>query len=367
MSRAPNVAAGLSEASAEAPAVEASAGGMSRDAILAGMKDIEEQAAKEEAEETPREETPEESDTSPSSDDGDEEADSDEDDEDSSKDGDDESEPADDEDESPIDSKKLEALHAKEKKIKEAQDKREFELETKERAVLAKQQELESQLKNYEAAKSRALIDPVAFLEELGVFEDPEDYEHFARESFSKSPKGQKSAPGTRMQARNEHKRREAASKLERAEARLQELEQKIVQKENQAEQEKFVTNVSDQISEETPLSLNYLKQDPDEAREKIFSIGVNLFRETGEPPDAVDVIKVLEKQQMSLLKKLGIDPDVVRKKSGTKKQNPEAEEKESVKTKTLSNLSNPTSPKGAPLRGNELRSHVLSNMPFGE
>lgn len=360
---------------------EASSGDMSRDAVLEGMKDFVLESS-DEAKET--EEVAEESEgESEESDEGEEseedegeegsedEESEDEDEEDEEPEGEAEEESEEESDDDLIDSKKLKALHAKEKRIKEAQDKRDKELRERERTIEETYRQYDAKIKSFESAQQNAKLDPVGFLEELGVFEDPEEYEAFAREAFDKSPKGKELGGKNRFQNRSEQKRRQQQSALEKANAKIEEMERKFEAERNKREQEalasQYLSKVEESFTDETPLFKSFFKEDRVEAEVRIFETASKIAKMTGEIPDASDVLLALEKQQVAMLKKLGIDPSTaVKKKKAKKKKTPDADEKRTAKKKTLTNVGTPTRPKGQALEGDELKQHVLANMPFG-
>lgn len=159
---------------------------------------------------------------------------------------------------------------------------------------------------------------------------------------------------------------RESADRLATMERELETLRQEREHERRQQVQQKqvqtFLAGVEKATTTETPLLRALFHNDPDDAREQIAALTVELIEETGEEPDASDVVKEFEKRHRAKLKKLGIDPSAVIAAAPPKtKPSPAGETKTA---KTLSNdLSTPTRPRSQSMTPEEEREDILRGL----
>jgi DNA-binding SARP family transcriptional activator len=83
---------------------------------------------------------------------------------------------------------------------------------------------------------------------------------------------------------------------------------------------------------EVSPLAKHFLAKSPEKTNLRLRQIAVELLNETGDRPDADDVLARYEQVRRAELEELGIDPASL-SKTDTKKPDPQADKKPSAKT----------------------------------
>lgn len=264
-----------------------------------------------------------------------------------------------------IDEKRLAAIHAQEKRVKDMADRRESELAQREQQITAKAQQIEDRIARFEKAQETAKYDPVALLEELGVFNGDDDYEAIARSIYHRGPKG-KDQPGSAAQAREMMHRRRQQTELEKTQLELRQIKEQMQHQSEQKMVDDYLDGVTRAVSDDHPFSKSLLASDKAEARAELLSLTKQMHDMTGEVPDASDVVAEFEKRQVQAIKKRGIDPAMLAR--STKNENPNAGEKKSAKRKTLSNeLGKSTKPAKEITDPSELRDDIIRSLEKGE
>jgi len=262
-----------------------------------------------------------------------------------------EEEGAEEEDEGP----ELDAATAKRIAAVQRQEKRFREQMAKDRAELEKiatewKPKIEAAAK-FEQLKSRAKYAPDAVLEALGL--GPDDFEPAARLLYAKSQAGQKD-PKNREAAERMARERESNDQLAATRRELEELKQQFQAREQQAKTQAAVADYLDKVTKavsvaETPLVARMLDKTPKKTRTKLHEIAVELAEETGEAPDPMEVIALLEARRQEELEELGIDPTTVLGAAESKSESkPKTAPQGKGPAKTLTRTgAGPTAPRG--------------------
>jgi hypothetical protein len=195
--------------------------------------------------------------------------------------------------------KRMSAVQNAEKRAREALAKERAEAKAeieRERAELAA---WKAERDQFEQLKARAKYDPAAVLASLGLSE--EDLEPAARDLYARS-KGAQNDPKTRdaalkMQRDREHADRLAALEKQNAELREQFTKQTEAQRQEAAFTE-HLASVRKVANGATPL----FEKAPAIAQAAVAKVTLDLWNETGEYPDAADVITTLEKRLPDML-----------------------------------------------------------------
>lgn len=270
-------------------------------------------------------------------------------------------------DDDPELSKRLEAIQRAEKRGKEAVAKERQAFEAERAQFLEEWQPKIQAAQQFEQLKARARYDAAAVLEALGYGDD--DFEPAARQLYVRS-QGAKADPKHREAAARmmrEREQQDALSQMRQEMEKLRsEIQQRDLREQQQQQVETYLTSVTNAVTDDTPLVRTWLDKSPQKVRRQIVAVSERLIAETGEVPDAADVLQALEQERRSELEELGIDFTQVAKKKATtpKKKTPAAGEKRTA-NKTLTNdLGNPTKPRGQPVTREELEADVIANMP---
>jgi len=338
--------------------------GDDRDAMLADMGNIDDEtleAKTPEAEPKPEIEeeivVEEEDESEEQAEEGEEESEE----EDPEESDDDDAEP--DTDPEPDELKSLAAEQQREKRFKErmASERAAFAQEQAEfKELLAEAQEL----KNGHDARQRLHFDPTGKSADELLSRSKQLY------AMSKA-----AGPNATHAERTEAKRLQTAQTVE---ARLTGLENEnkalkttIENKERQAqakiEVDRYVGDIAKASTPETPLVHALLNgKGAEKARSTILSIAAAMHEQSGERPDAADVLAVYEDSERAWYEERNLNPDVVAKarKKKTKKKTPEAGEKTSA---TLGNdLGSTTKPRKGPMTRREEKADVLRDLESG-
>jgi hypothetical protein len=248
--------------------------------------------------------------------------------------------------------------HSREKLARErAEMKAEMQLEfDRQRAAIAPHME---SLKAYEAAKARAATDPVAMLKALDVPADQWDY--IAQQIYNNS-KAAESDPKRKEFAAQAKEKREYESRMEAMQKRIDAMENEKKQQLQAAEQQKledqYFGELSKAVTDDSPLTKKLLDKNPTKARTALLKTAERLFEQTGELPDAEDVLAAYEKARAEELAELGLDIPVAKKAAPA----PAVDEKRAP-SKTLDTA--PTGAKPAPAKGKPTRDELLRDMPW--
>lgn len=172
-----------------------------------------------------------------------------------------------------------------------------------------KASELESRIAN-------ARQDPLAAMAALGFSEH--DYEAMGRLLYAHSPEGQKD-PRHKAAAAQTLAQREQQAALDKLQRELVEMREGFTARERQAEQqaraERYMSNVTKAVSDETPLAKAALTKNPDRTRAALFDIALRLYAESGptddlrDEPTPAEVLRAYDAQRSAELEELGFDP----------------------------------------------------------
>jgi hypothetical protein len=206
-------------------------------------------------------------------------------------------------------------------------------------------------LDKFEQAKKIVHKDPQAALELLGLGDDAA-LEAFARAAFAMTEAGKKDPAGAKANAElaaRTLREREANTQTSALQKRLDELEQKLTQKDQQAQFESkrtaYIEHAAKQITDETPIAKALGEKNPEKLRAALWATTERLVEENdGEVPDPADVLATYEKTRRAELEELGVDPTTL----ATPKKNTQTADKKHP-AKTLGNdLSTPRVPRPA-------------------
>jgi hypothetical protein len=258
----------------------------------------------------------------------------------------------------------------------QAQAKREREAIAKERAEVEKARvELEkarAEADQFAQLKARAKYDPAAVLSALGLTDD--DYEAAARDLYARS-KAAAGDPKHKDAAIRMQREREQTDTVSTLAKQLDDLKRTLAERDQKAEIDNawqgYYSGVAKTATSETteaPLFRAALANDPAGTERTIRTVADQLYRDTGEYPDAQDVIVHYEKIIRAELKKFGLDPAAKadEKKTGLKKPQ-EADEKKTGKTlSTDLSTSTPAVPRNGKSR-EEHRAETLRLLEAGK
>lgn len=234
-------------------------------------------------------------------------------------------------DDAPVDPKvaqRLEAIHRADKRAREQHQARLAELRAKEQEIAERARALDE----FEALRGRARVDPVAAMRALGLTED--DFEHASRQLYYSS-KAAASKPELREIAQRSQREREIEARYEEQSKRLAALEERLTRERQEVEAERhrgeYLGRVTGAIGEGAPLLKAWHAKAPEKVREGLWRAAEALARETGQIPDAADVVAALEQQRQQDLEELGLDLGAITKAS--KSKTPVAGERKAART----------------------------------
>lgn len=209
--------------------------------------------------------------------------------------------------------KRIEAVQKQEKRLRDAI--------AKERAEFEKQrEEWKAELdaaKRFADLRNRAKYDPAAVLSELGIGDD--DFEPIARDLYARSKAGREK-PENAEAARRMQREREAMDKISQLESKLEQFQKQQQEQAQRAEWERAYSTwyggvTKSAESTEAPLFQAQLKSNPRRAEQMVQTIAAELHQESGEWPDASDVIAAYEKRAAEQLAEYGIPLETVTKR----------------------------------------------------
>lgn len=258
--------------------------------------------------------------------------------------------------------KRLSAVQKAEKRSREqiakerAEAKAEMQLEfDRQRAALTPHME---SLKAYESAKAKAHTDPVGLLTSLGVPLDQFDY--IAQQIYNNS-KAAESDPKRKEYAAQAREKREYESRMEAMQKRIDAMENERKQATEAQESARLEDSafkaLSDAATDDMPLTKAVLAKNPTKARAALLKTAQDLFAQTGEPPDAEDVLSAYEKIRAEELAELGVDVASIAKP----KTAPTDEKRAPSKTLDAA----PAGAKPAPAKGKPSRDELLRDLPW--
>ena len=258
--------------------------------------------------------------------------------------------------------KRLSAVQKAEKRSREqlakerAEAKAEMQLEfDRQRAALAPHME---SLKAFQSAKEKAEVDPVGLLTSLGI--SVEKFDYIAQQIYNNS-KAAEADPKRREFAAQAREKREYEARMEAMQKRIDAMENERKQaaesQENARLEETAFKSLSEAATDDTPLTKKLLAKNPAKARAALLKTARDLFKQTGEPPDAEDVLNAYEKIRAEELAELDVDVTSIAKPKAAP-----ADEKRAP-SKTLE--ASPSGAKPAPAKGKPSRDELLREMPW--
>lgn len=267
--------------------------------------------------------------------------------------------------------KRLAKVHAAEKRAKEAlaterktfaDEKAQFERE---------RHEFKGKLERFEQLAARAKYDPASVLLELGLTED--DFEPAARDIYTRSKAAK---PGDREASAARMQQREAQDTVAQMKKRLDEYEQREKQREvatqvEQAWQGYFgdVAKIAQADTSDASLVRSAMTKSPERTEKAMRTLANQMCQETGEWPDAADVVARYEKTKRAELDELGIDPSIV-SKAGAKAPAAKPADEKRAPAKTLNGgelNGSTTAPKPGAKGFKERRAETLSLLEAGK
>ncbi len=254
--------------------------------------------------------------------------------------------------------KRLDTIQKQERRAKESLAKERAELEAK-----FKPEDLAELAELRELRRRAKLGDPHAILKLTESTED--DAEAIARNVYKLSKKAAEN-PANREEVARTVRERELSARLEATEQRFAALEKQLADRDaavvREQENSTYLEAAAKNIDDSTPIVRAMFSKNPQLARQRVAFARDYLAQQTGEIPDAADVLKALEAVERDELTARGIDPDLVRAKPSTPVA---AGEKRTAKTLN-SDLSSPTTPRTAPASPKEEREHLLKALESG-
>lgn len=219
---------------------------------------------------------------------------------------------------------------AKVERMAAAEERAKLATERKEKA------ETEKRLGAFEKALAKAKTDPGGVLELLGV--PAERYEDLANYFYARSEKG-KADPRYKDVSERAMRERETRDGIEELRAELTALKTQAAEREARIEAERVaerhMTGVfkSARSTKDAPLLARLFAKDAEKAERKLASIALELANESGELPDAEDIITTYEKRRRAELEDDGVDVDAMLKTAPPKPQSKTAGEKPTART----------------------------------
>lgn len=225
----------------------------------------------------------------------------------------------------------------------------------------------ESREADWQAKAARAKYDPGAVLAELGL-KSSEEQMAAAKQLFDMAKAGEEgAAPELKATAERNMLAREHSDQLSAMRAEIQSLRESA-DSEKQAIAgrqviDQYAAGLNSSVGDDTPLTRNLLRgKGKEQTTQRLLQVAAALREQSGEVPDAADVLKIYEESERAHLMERGIDPDLVAK-AAAKTLTPEA----TRETATLSNdLSTTTPPRTEPLTRNEQKADVLKTLMSG-
>lgn len=214
-------------------------------------------------------------------------------------------------------------LEARLAKVQTAERRAREQLARERQEALAEVQRARDEVKaDVEAAKQWAKLrdsapyDLAPALALLGIPES--EYMHHARALAAMAPEN-KADPKNRDMVERLARERRMADELATTKRRLDEMEQRRLTEDQQAESARQTEAYLDAVvavKADAPLARAALKADPKETRRELAAVALELLERTGEPPEHAAVLAAYEKRETARLKRLGIDPATIAKKS---------------------------------------------------
>jgi hypothetical protein len=200
-------------------------------------------------------------------------------------------------------------------------------------ALTKRETELAPRLAQVEAyEKAKASRDPEAIAEALGYGKD--EFETLAQTFYRLS---KSASPADRAAAAQLVKQRQTGSELEQLKKTIEELKQGITQRDQQAQQQAFVTQYTTQltgavVATEHTLVANALKNAPNEATREMLQLAARMEHAArGVTPEHAEVVKEYEKVLRRQAQALGFDPAQVGKQGTTTTPTPESGQKKTT------------------------------------
>lgn len=258
--------------------------------------------------------------------------------------------------------KRLEAIQKADKRAKEAIAAQRAELEAERKKLepdLAELNELRELRRRAKMGDSTALL-------KFGDYTEADAL--LVARSVHALSKEAAANPAAKEAVARALRERESTSKVDALEAKLADLQKQIADRdaafEAKAQSETYLQGVTKVLDDSTPIIKQMFSKSPDKARQQVAMARDYLHQQTGEIPDAVDVLKALEDYERSELIARGFDPDSLLRT--TKQPTPAAGEKPSAKTLS-SDLTKSQSPRSAPLSPSEERASLLRALNAGQ
>lgn len=225
----------------------------------------------------------------------------------------------------PETAKRLAAVRRTEERAREQLARERATFERERETAQAQLKERFEKVERFEKLAARARYNPVEILTELGLTED--DFEDAARDIYAHSKKAA-SDPKLKEATARSRRERELADEVRALKAKVDEREKTETTEKQKAEARKgvemYVAKVAKSVPETLPLAQSLIKSNPAKAHAKIEAIANRIAIDTGSVPDAMTVLKQLEKDRRQALRDVGIDPKSLQKtqtlKGDTKK-----------------------------------------------
>ena len=233
--------------------------------------------------------------------------------------------------------KRLDQIQRQEKRAKEEVAAARHEYEKERDTFLSEWEPKIAEYEQYTAAKERAKYDPAGYLRAAGV----EMTVEVAKQIYQVAKGGP--AASAALQAR---KTEDDLSLMRREVQELRaELHREREEIRSQRDADEFMGRVVSSISDESPIVKNLYKNNPKKTKALLATMAHDIAAKTDEIPDALDVVKELEKSRRQEFEDAGFDLSKLPRQTPAKTiQNPAAAETRSGQTLT-NDLGTPTAP----------------------
>lgn len=208
----------------------------------------------------------------------------------------------------PLTAKRLDRIQREEHRVRAAIATERKALEAERASV----EEARATAQRFAELSKRAQYDPVAVLSELKI--DESRYEEIAKTLYALSPAGRKD-PKLASEAESHMRLRSTGDKVSQLEETVAKLSARLEERDSHAEQERAVTAYLDDamkvvttLNGQAPIVKQLAAKSPDKLRARIRATAARLVAETGEAPEAEEVIAALEAERRAELEELGVD-----------------------------------------------------------
>lgn len=213
--------------------------------------------------------------------------------------------------------KGLDQVRRAEKRMREAQQRRDAEFAERQKEWQAKV----DRVAELDKLASRVKYDPAAVLRAFGVSD--EDFELIAQSIYAESP-ALATDPKQKAAAQAKLREREKEDKLTATEKRIAELEAKLEQRDKAMAAEReaaaYIQQINTTASSKYPLVAHMLKVDPEDTSDALVATYNALGSKLQRAPKPHEVVAEYDRKERARLKRIGVDPTTIVKPAAPKK-----------------------------------------------